>query len=344
MANPIKVLVVDDSAVVRQRLDQLLAADEEIDVVGHAPDPYVARDKVISLQPDVVTLDLQMPRMDGLTFLRKLMAHHPLPVVVVSSFTREGAKHSIQALEVGAVDVMPKPDFSGSREEADTFGLQLRDKVKAAARARKRPAPQAPPPAQRAARLGRTVETVVAVGASTGGTEALTRLLSRMPENAPPILIVQHMPRGFTAAFAERLNNLCAPEVLEAADGLAVRPGRVLLAPGDFHLLLRLENGRPVARVKGGPLVCRHRPSVEVLFDSVAKAAGGNAIGALLTGMGRDGAEGLLHLRQSGARTLAQDEASSVVFGMPKEAIKLGGAERVVSLDKIADVILSWVR
>ncbi len=340
---PVKVLVVDDSAVVRQRLGDALSADPDIDVVGFAPDPYIARDKLIRLQPDVMTLDLEMPRMDGLTFLQKLMQHHPIPVVVVSSFTKQGAQHSLRALEIGAVDVMSKPAFtSGDSEAIASFGLQLCDKVKAASHVR-RPTPRAAAPEPGVRTLARPTSTLVAIGASTGGTEALTTILRAMPDNAPPILIVQHMPKGFTAAFAKRLNELCRIEVLEGENGMEVRTGRAVVAPGDYHMLLRGAVPKRSVQVKSGPLVCRHRPSVEVLFDSVARAAGRNAVGVLLTGMGRDGADGLLRMKEAGAKTIAQDEQSSIVFGMPKEAIQLGAAMHVVSLDSICDRILSLV-
>jgi two-component system chemotaxis response regulator CheB len=342
MSQAISVLVVDDSSVVRRRLSETLEQDEGIRVAGTAPDAYVARDKVIELEPDVLTLDLEMPRMNGITFLGKLMKHHPLPVIVISAHTQQGAQTTIKALELGAVDVMSKPSFAGG-EDGEQFGIQLRDKVKAAARARRRPripAGAAPAPA---ARLTRTATRIVAIGASTGGTESLSHVLQRLPGNGPPILIVQHMPQGFTAAFAERLNTLSAMEVLEAADGMAVQPGRAIVAAGDKHMLLRGRSGAHHVQVKDGPLVCRHRPSVEVLFDSVTRSAGKNAIGVLMTGMGRDGAEGLLRLREAGAATIAQDEDSCVVFGMPKEAIRLNAARQIVPLDRIADTVLSLV-
>ncbi|MBN1256929.1 MAG: chemotaxis response regulator protein-glutamate methylesterase [Planctomycetes bacterium] len=339
MAYTIRVLVVDDSPVVRRALTKELDSDPGIEVVGSAPDPYIARDKIINLKPDVITLDLEMPRMDGLTFLRKLMQFYPIPVVVVSSYTQTGAKSTIDALESGAVDVMSKPGSSG--EDSADFGMKLRDKVKAAAQVRIKKIRKAEKTFSRAGKLNTISKKVVAIGASTGGTEALTQVLTYMPENAPPILIVQHMPPGFTAAFANRLNGLCAMEVLEAKNGMEVMPGRAIIAPGDQHLLLQPNGTEFIAKLKQGPLVCRHRPSVQVLFDSVAANAGKSALGVIMTGMGADGAEGLLHMREAGANTIAQNEESCIVYGMPKEAIELGAAEKIVPLDRIAFTILS---
>ncbi len=330
----IRVLIVDDSAVVRRVLERELARAPDIEVVGAAPDPYVARDLIVRLRPDVLTLDIEMPRMDGLTFLRRLMEYYPLPVVVVSSLTPRGSELALEALEAGAIDVLGK---DGASWEAGGLGQILVEKVRIAASARvqaRRPA------AVGRLALTRTTLKIIAIGASTGGTVALQTVLTAMPANAPGIMIVQHMPENFTRSFAERLNSLCAIEVKEAADGDSVIPGRALIAPGNWHMLLRRSGARYYAEVKQGPRVCRQRPSVEVLFKSVAAFAGRNAVGCIMTGMGDDGATGLLEMRNVGARTVAQDEASCVVFGMPRQAILVGAAERIVPLDKIAANLL----
>ncbi len=336
----IRVLVVDDSAVVRQIFVRELSRDRELEVVGTAPDPFVARDKIAKLKPDVVTLDVEMPRMDGITFLRKLMRYHPLPVIIVSSLTPKGGELALEALETGAVDVMCKP---GAAYTVGDMSVELTDKIKAAARARveKRDAdvPSTPAPLRRLA-LTRTTNKVVALGASTGGTQALQHVLTKMPGNAPGMLIVQHMPAHFTTSFADRLNQLCAIEVKEAEDGDTLIPGKALIAPGNYHMLLHRSGAVYYVAVKSGPLVCRHRPSVDVLFKSVARYAGGNAIGVIMTGMGNDGAEGQRAMKDSGADTIAQDEASCVVFGMPKEAIALSAADRVLPLSEIPRAIL----
>lgn len=335
-----RVLVVDDSAVVRKIFSQELSRDPDIEVVGTAPDPFVARDKIIALKPDVLTLDVEMPRMDGITFLRKLMVHHPMPVIIVSSLTPKGGDLALEALEAGAVEVLCKP---GQAYTVGDLSLDLIDKIKAAAGARMgggtRPAQ---PTAPTRLAMTRTTHKVVAIGASTGGTEALREVLQRFPANAPGTLVVQHMPEHFTRAFANRLNSLCAVEVKEAEDGEVVSPGKVLIAPGNYHLLLKRSGAVYCAQVKEGPLVCRHRPSVEVLFQSVAQFAGANAVGAILTGMGADGAGGMLKMKQAGAVTIAQDEASCVVFGMPKEAIRCGAVDHVESLERIAGKILQY--
>ncbi len=337
----IRVLVVDDSAVVRSIFTEELSRDPGIEVVGTAPDPYVARDKIAALKPDVVTLDVEMPRMDGITFLRKLMRYYPLPVIVVSSLTQTAGELAMEALEAGAVDVMCKP---GAAYSVGDMSVDLIDKIKAAAKVRMRPKPVDPtPPQPTRLALTRTTNKVVAIGASTGGTEALRVVLEQFPANAPGTLVVQHMPEHFTRSFAERLNSLCAVEVKEAEDGDSVTPGRVLIAPGNRHLLLRRSGARYYAQVKDGPLVCRHRPSVEVLFNSVAQFAGSNAVGVIFTGMGGDGAQAMLHMKEAGAFTIAQDEASCVVFGMPKEAIKLGGAAVVEDLARIPARIMQAV-
>ena len=336
-----RVLIVDDSAVVRRIFTDELSRDPGIEVVGTAPDPYVARDKIVQLRPDVVTLDVEMPRMDGITFLRKLMHYFPLPVIIVSSLTRQGGDLAMEALEAGAVDVMCKP---GEAYTVGDMSMALIDKIKAAARVnvQRRNGVAKPTPKPQLA-MTRTTNKVVAIGASTGGTEALRVVLEQFPPNAPGTVVVQHMPEHFTRSFADRLNGLCAVEVKEAEDGDSVTPGRVLIAPGNQHLLLRRSGALYCAQVKSGPLVCRHRPSVEVLFRSVAQYAGTNAVGAILTGMGKDGAEGMLKMKQAGAVTIAQDEKSCVVFGMPKEAIKCGGVDHVESLERISAKILSCV-
>lgn len=341
----IRVLVVDDSAVVRQILTQELQRDPDIEVVGAAPDPYVARDKIVSLKPDVLTLDVEMPRMDGIAFLRKLMHYQPMPVVVVSSLTAAGSQLAMEAFEAGAVEVMCKP---GSAYTIGDTALELIDKVKAAAVARHVVTPalaaEVHPPAPARHSLAQTTNKIIAIGTSTGGTEALRFVLSRLPADMPGIVVVQHMPKEFTNAFAQSLNRQSKLEVKEAAEGDTVTPGKVLIAPGNMHMLLRRSGAVYIARIKEGPHVNRHRPSVDVLFKSVAQFAGANAVGVIMTGMGNDGAAGLKEMHDAGARTLAQDEASCVVFGMPREAIKLGAADEIVSLDRIPQAILRAVQ
>jgi len=355
----IKVLVVDDSAIVRKILSRQLNQYRGIEVIGTAPDPYIARDKIVALEPDVLTLDVEMPRMDGITFLRKLMRYHPMPVIVLSSLTPKGGKVALEALAAGAVEVISKPGPAYSVGEACK---ELVEKIRAASRARINTKTIVQEPSQMPPKRLSMVETtnkIFAIGASTGGVQALTRLLSALPANAPGTLVVQHMPARFTTSFAERLNNECAVNVSEAVDGdhvipsrvlIApvdgdhVIPSRVLIAPGGLHMLLQRSGANYYVTVKDGPPVCRQKPSVEVLFNSVAKYAGANAIGAILTGMGNDGAHGLLNMRQNGAHTIAQDEASSIVFGMPKEAIKLGAAEKVVPLSDIAETMIALAR
>jgi len=338
----IRVLVVDDSAVVRRVLGSELGRRPGLEVVGTASDPYRARDLIVRLRPDVVLLDIELPRMDGLTFLRQLMRYLPLPVIVVSSLTRRGGETAMEALAAGAVDVLCKP---AAGDELAAMAGQLAEKIRAAAGAKLAPrvAAAAPPPV--AVRVGTEPgrsPSVVAIGASTGGPQALEALLGSLPADAPPCLIVQHMPRGFTRAFADRLDGLCAVEVKEAESGDAVRAGRILIAPGDRHLVLaRTAGGSMVAIVKDGPRIGGQRPSVDILFHSVARVAGRAAIGVLLTGMGDDGAEGLGMIRASGGRTLAQDEATCVVFGMPHQAIVRGAAERVVSIGRMPGEILA---
>jgi len=336
----IKVLVVDDSAVVRKIFSTELARDPEIEVVGTAPDPYVARDKIVSLKPDVLTLDVEMPRMDGLTFLRKLMKYYPLPTIVVSSLTAKGGDLAMEALESGAVDVMCKP---GASYSVGDMSVDLIEKIKAAALVKLTKHLDSGAEAATGPRLAlsKTTNKVLAIGASTGGTQALQAVLSVLPANTAGTVVVQHMPENFTRSFANRLNEICDLEVTEAADGDTVVPGKVLIAPGNRHMMLNRSGASYFVRVTEGPLVNRHRPSVEVLFKSVAKYAGSNAIGVIMTGMGADGAEGILEMKKNGAFTIAQDEATCVVFGMPKEAIKLGGIEKVSPLDKIPLEILA---
>jgi len=345
MPNKIKVLVVDDSAVVRKVFREELSRENDIEVVGTAPDPYVARDKIVELKPDVITLDIEMPRMDGLTFLKKLMKHYPLPVIIVSSLTPKGGKLAMEALSIGALEVMSKPSSSYSVGE---MGVQLVDRVRAVSRIKVGPKSEKAPttgiqaiPASKA--LSETTNKVIAIGASTGGTEALKVVLTKMPPNAPGILVVQHMPAHFTSSFAERLNELSALTIKEARDGDSLVNGTALIAPGNFHMLLKRSGARYYVQVKTGPLVHHQRPAADVLFYSVANYAGRNAVGIILTGMGSDGALGLLKMREAGARTVAQDEKSCIVFGMPKEAIKLGAAERVVSLENITQATLNLI-
>jgi two-component system chemotaxis response regulator CheB len=346
----IQVLVVDDSAIVRRTLVEVLGADPEISILGAASDPYVAAEMIRQAVPDIITLDLEMPRMDGLTFLSKIMAQHPIPVVICSSLTGEGAETTIRALELGAVDIILKPRV-GACQFLEENRIRLLDAVKAAARARvARPAlpPLVQPKLTADAVIRkmapdaplRTTEKVVMVGASTGGTEAIRALLEVLPIDSPGIVIVQHMPEHFTRAFAARLDTLCDVAVREARNNDSVIPGQVLIAPGNRHTLLKRSGARYYVEVKDGPLVCRHRPSVDVLFRSAARYAGRNAVGVLLTGMGDDGARGLAELKEAGALTIAQDEATSVVFGMPKEAIKRGAVERVLPLDAIGAALL----
>jgi two-component system chemotaxis response regulator CheB len=338
----IKVLVVDDSAVVRKIFTAELERDPGIKVVGAAPNPYVARDMIVALKPDVITLDVEMPRMDGITFLRRLMKYYPLPIIVVSSLTPQGGHVAMEALDAGAVDVMCKP---GASYTVGDMAVDLIEKIKAAALVRVSAITEKAQVAAPKARMSltRTTDKVVAIGASTGGTQALQRVLQEMPHNAPPIVIVQHMPENFTKAFADRLNDVCDIEVREAVDGDSVIPGLALIAPGNHHMLLTRSGARYHVQIKQGPQVNRHRPSVDVLFRSVARYAGANSLGVILTGMGGDGAAGMLEMKQNGAYTIAQDEASCVVFGMPKEAIKLGGVDLVLGLDKVCGGILAHV-
>ncbi len=389
----IRVLVVDDSATVRRMVTDALSVDPDIEVVGTAMDPYIAKDKILALKPDVITLDLEMPRMDGLTFLRILMERHPIPVVIMSSLTQPGSLKAIEAMQQGAVEVLGKP---GTSYSIGDLGPQLILKIKAAAQARLRrptafspvaappPVPVAPPPAPAAPSPGEArpfpatppatapaapapmlarhllvgvppirpplvggpppgSRKLILIGASTGGTEAIREVLQRLPGNLPPIAIVQHIPATFSRAFADRLNTLCQMEVREARDGDEFRPGLALVAPGNFHLLVQRVGARYVARVTTGPMVWHQRPAVDLLFKSAVECAAPHTVATLLTGMGKDGAEGLLQLRQRGARTFAQNEESCVVYGMPRAANELGAAERMIPLDRMHEAILGAI-
>jgi two-component system, chemotaxis family, protein-glutamate methylesterase/glutaminase len=332
----IRVLIVDDSAIVRKMLTEALAAEPDLEVVGTAPDPFIARDKILSLRPDVLTLDVEMPRMDGLTFLKKLMRFHPLPVIVISSLAQSSSRTALEALQCGAVEVLAKP---GGPYSVGELKQDLPHKVRAAAHARvgsTRPQTAAPAPAAPLVLSAASSSTVIAIGASTGGTEAIREVLAGLPGNMPGIVIVQHIPPVFSTAFANRLNDLCKLRVKEAADGDRVAAGQALIAPGNFHMTLRKAGGEYRVEIRDGPRVCYQRPSVDVLFESVALTAKSDAIGAILTGMGADGAQGMVKMKRAGARTLAQDEASCVVFGMPREAIRMGAVDRVLPIGKMA--------
>jgi len=346
----IRVLIVDDSAVVRQTLSEVLSSDPEIEVVATAGDPFVAAERIAEQVPDVITLDIEMPRMDGLTFLKKLMSQHPIPVVICSSLAEEGAQSTFKALEYGAVEIITKPRL-GTKQFIEDSRIALCDAVKAAAASKPRvlrPShtvePKLTADAVLAHAMVETTEKVVVIGASTGGTEALKTVLEAFPADTPGIVIVQHMPELFTRAFANRLDGLCSITVKEAESNDTVLRGRALIAPGNHHLLLKRSGARYYVEVKEGPLVCRHRPSVDVLFRSAARYAGQNVVGVILTGMGDDGARGMLEMKQAGATTIAQDEATCVVFGMPKEAIKLNGVDKVMPLQTIARAILASAR
>jgi two-component system chemotaxis response regulator CheB len=350
----IRVLIVDDSALVRQTLKDLLSSESDIEVMATAPDPYIAAEKMRHEAPDVITLDVEMPRMDGLTFLKKIMSQHPIPVIICSTLAEKSSETALKALEYGAVEIIQKPRL-GTKQFLEESRVHICDVVRAASLARvKRVTSRAgvepkltadaviEKPDSRA--MIQTTEKVVVVGASTGGTEALKTLLEALPPDTPGIVIVQHMPERFTAAFAQRLNKLCRITIKEAESNDTVIRGRALIAPGNHHVLLKRSGARYYVEVKDGPLVCRHRPSVDVLFRSAARYAGKNAVGVIMTGMGDDGAKGMLEMKQAGARTIAQDEHTCVVFGMPNEAIKLGGVDKVLPLELIAGSILKECR
>jgi len=340
----IKVLVVDDSAIVRQILSKELSAVSDISVVATAADPYIAREKIIACKPDVITLDIEMPRMDGLTFLRKLMQHYPIPTIIVSSLTAKGSVMSLDALSAGAIDVVSKPGTAYSVGDVTAI---LIDQIRAASRVSfekiEKIRASLKEESPRGLALKKTTSRIIAIGASTGGTVAIEHILRAMPENAPGIVIVQHMPEKFTASFAQRLNTICRIEVKEAANGDSILPGRALLAPGNFHMIVKRSGARYHVEVKDGPPVFHQRPSVEVMFNSVAHYVGANAVGVICTGMGADGAGGLLAMRNAGAHTIAQDEQSSVVWGMPGEAVKKGAAESVLPLNQIARKALDYL-
>jgi len=345
----IRVLIVDDSALVRQILTEILSADPQIEVVGVASDAHVAREKIKSLNPDVITLDVEMPKMDGVTFLRNLMRLRPMPVVMVSSLTEHGADVTLDALAMGAVDYLPKPKIDLAATLKD-YGDQLTEKVKTAARARvraldpTRPMPQPRPsygadaviPAGAPPKHLRTTDRIIAIGASTGGTEAIKEVLMGLPPDTPGVVVTQHIPKAFSGPFAKRMDQCCQMTVYEAQDGQQILPGHAYIAPGDQHLLVIRDGARYVCRLDDGTPVNRHKPSVDVLFRSVAQNVGRNAIGLLLTGMGKDGARGLKEMKEAGSPTIAQDEATSVVWGMPGEAVSIGAAEKVLPLGEIA--------
>jgi len=342
----IKVLIVDDSAIVRKILSGELSKEEDLEIVGTAPDPYIARDKIVRLKPDVILLDIEMPRMDGLTFLKKLMRYYPLPVIIVSSLAPKGSRAAIKALEIGAVEVMCKPGGPYSVEE---MKADLVQKIRAAAKVKfikGKTSPSKPIKAPLASFLSdiATTNKVIAIGSSTGGTEALRYILPQFPPNSPGIVVVQHMPPGFTKTFADSLNEIAKVRVKEAKEGDSVIPGIALLAPGNFHMLLKRSGAKYFVEIKQGPRVQHQRPSVDVLFSSVAKAAGPNAVGIILTGMGKDGAKGLLEMKKAGAKTIAQDETTSVVFGMPKAAIELKAVDKVLPLQEIPAQSLKMIK
>lgn len=348
----VRVLIIDDSAIVRKILTEKLKSARGIEVVGTAADPYMAREKIVSLKPDVLTLDIEMPRMDGLTFLSKLMKHYPMPVIVVSSVTPEGSATALRALELGALDVFSKP---GSEFSVAEISKTLGEKIRVASTARIKnfqPAVDGTATAQElepveVKETTMTLETtkkVLAIGASTGGTEAIKKILIGLPRMTPGTVIVQHMPERFTTEFAKRLNNMCAMDVREAQGGEILRPGLALLAPGNMHLLVKRSGTQYMTEVRDGPRVHYQRPSVDVTFNSVAKYVGVNAVGVILTGMGADGAKGLLNMRKAGGYTIAQDEATSVVYGMPKVAAELNAAEAILALGRISDAVIKAIQ
>jgi len=346
----IRVLIVDDSAVVRQTLEEILSSDPDIEVMGTAADPFIAADKMKQEVPDVITLDVEMPRMDGIKFLHIIMSQHPIPVVMCSSLTEKGSETALKAMEYGAIEIIEKPRI-GTKQFLEESRIRICDAVKAASMARVRRIAKTvkvepkltadavlPKPRSRA--MIKTTEKVVVVGASTGGTEALRIFLEALPLDSPGIVIVQHMPEHFTAAFARRLDGICRITVKEAENGDSVVRGRALIAPGNHHLILKRSGARYYVEIKDGPLVSRHRPSVDVLFRSAARYAGKNSVGVIMTGMGDDGARGMAEMKEAGAFNIAQDEKSSVVFGMPQEAIRRGCVDRVLPLESIANEVI----
>jgi two-component system chemotaxis response regulator CheB len=343
----IKVLIVDDSAIVRKILSEAVDAEPDMEVVGTAPDPYVARDKILALEPDVLTLDIEMPRMDGLTFLKRLMLHHPIPTIIISSLGQASCAATLEALRSGAVDVLAKP--AGPYSVGD-LRHTLAGKIRGAAGARPRlavaNAPDGPAveKAPATSRVAYQPGTLITIGASTGGTVAIQDILTKLPADMPGMVITQHIPAGFSLAFANRLNTLCAMEVREAAQGDVLRQGLALIAPGDYHLLVRRAGAGYAIELQQGPQVCYQRPSVDVMFASVAQAAGARAVGVLLTGMGTDGAKGMVALKRAGAPTIGQDEASCVVYGMPREAARLDAVSRVAALEEIPRTLIETLQ
>ncbi|MFP4662118.1 MAG: chemotaxis response regulator protein-glutamate methylesterase [Halanaerobiales bacterium] len=339
----IKVLIIDDSAMVRKILSKELAKEVDITVVGTAPNPYIGRDKIVKLKPDVLILDIEMPRMDGLTFLQKLMKYKPMPVIIVSSLAKNGGEVALRAIELGAAEVIAKP---GSSYSIGDMSEQLINKIRAVNKM-KRIEPVKTSSTRKtiskSSHLIKTSNKIIAIGSSTGGTEAIKQILTALPANMPPILIVQHMPQHFTRSFADRLNQICELEVKEAINGEIASPGKALIAPGNQHMVLKRSGAVYTVDIQGGPLVYHQRPSVEVMFNSVAKYAGPNAVGIILTGMGKDGALGLLEMRKSGAYTIGQNEESCVVYGMPKEAVEVGAVCIEIDLDKIPEQLVSII-
>ena len=354
----IKVLIVDDSALVRQMLTEILSTDSGIEVVGTAQDPYMAREKIKHLNPDVLTLDVEMPRMDGITFLSNLMRLRPMPVVMVSSLTEQGAEVTLHALECGAVDFVSKPKIDLAHSLKD-YAEEIVEKVKIAAKAQvkalnrhssvrrevsTKQSADAIMAQSNSKRRFKTTEKIIAIGASTGGTEAIKEILMQLPADTPGVVITQHIPEAFSKPFANRMNGVSAMTVFQAEDGQHIVPGHVYIAPGNYHLMVERDGARYICRLNDGPPVNRHKPSVDVLFRSVAQNVGPNAVSVILTGMGNDGAKGMLEMKQAGASSIAQDEASCVVWGMPKEAVKQGGVDKELPLKKIADEILRLVK
>lgn len=336
MIEKIKVLIVDDSALVRKILMAELSSDPEIEVIGTAPDAYIARDKIVTLQPDVLLLDIEMPRMDGLTFLEKIMTHHPMPVIIVSSHIRDVKNTALRALQLGAAEVIAKP---GSSYSVGDMGEQLKEKIKAVYRAKKPQQFGSLPKVHNNKGVG-VANKIIAIGASTGGTEAVQSILQSLPPDMPPILVVQHMPEHFTKAMADHLNQICDLTVKEAEHGDLVTPGTVYIAPGNKHMVLKKAGEVYYIEIKDGELVYHQRPSIEVLFRSVARYAVSNAVGVILTGMGKDGATGLLEMKHAGALTIGQDEKSCVVYGMPKEAYEIGAVQQVASIEEIPSLLM----
>lgn len=353
----VRVLIVDDSALVRQSLSEIFRTDPKIEIIGTAGDPYQAARILQNEVPDVITLDIEMPKMDGLTFLKKIMRQHPIPVVIISSLTSDGTLTALKALEYGAVEIITKPQL-GTKQFIEESRIRLCDVVKAASSAKIRQKADLYPPLEVTPKLSadvvlaksyhhsmiKTTEIVIALGASTGGTEALTIFLKSLPPDCPGIVIVQHMPEIFTKTFSSRLNEICRINVKEAENQDPILRGHALIAPGNKHMLVKRSGARYYVEVTDGPLVNRHRPSVDVLFRSVAQYAGANAIGIIMTGMGDDGAKGLLEMKEAGGYTIAQDEKSCVVFGMPKEAIKIGAVNKILTLEQMSSFILRYER